>query len=264
MVDRITPATTDGHRALVRDRFGIDDAWPVTTESFTQWVIEDRFVQGRPAWEDVGAQLTSQVGLYEKMKIRLLNGSHQVLCYIGLLLGYRYVHEAAGDEQVDRLLQKFMDDEVTPLLRPVPGIDLDVYKRTLRERFANPAIDDQLVRIATDASARISEFLLPTIREQAIADGPIGIGCFVVASWIRYLGGLDDLGNPMPIRDSRAAELQDRAIRCGPDPRGILSIRELFGDALADHPRFIDEVGQALEGFHRDGARATLARYVGA
>ena len=143
MVDRITPATTDEHRALVRDKFGIDDAWPVTTESFIQWVVEDHFVQGRPAWERVGAQMTHGVEPYEKMKIRLLNGSHQAMCYIGMLLGYRYAHEAMADAQINWLLQAFME-EVTPLVQPVPGIDLEDYKRTTRERFANPAIKDQL------------------------------------------------------------------------------------------------------------------------
>ena len=124
MVDRITPATTDEHRALVRDRFGIEDAWPVTTEPFTQWVIEDHFTQGRPPWERVGAQITSHVEPYEKMKIRLLNGGHQVMCYIGMLLGYRHAPEAMADPQIERLLQRFMDEEVTPLLPPVPGVDL--------------------------------------------------------------------------------------------------------------------------------------------
>src|SRR5205085_2824772 len=124
MVDRITQATTDEHRALVRDRFGVDDAWPVTTEPFPQWVVEAHFVVGRPAWERVGAQLTREVGHYEKMKIRLLNGSHQVMCYVGMLLGHRYAPEAMADQQIDRLLQCYMDEEVTPLLLPVPGIDL--------------------------------------------------------------------------------------------------------------------------------------------
>ena len=143
MVDRITPATTDEHLTLVRDKFGIDDAWPVTTEPFIQWVVEDQFVLGRPAWERVGVQMTRNVEPYEKMKIRLLNGGHQAMCYIGMLLGYRYAPEALADAQINWLLQTFME-EVTPLVPPVPGIDLEDYKRTLMERFANPAINDQL------------------------------------------------------------------------------------------------------------------------
>src|SRR4051794_35456828 len=106
MVDRITPVTTDGHRNLVREQFGVDDAWPVTTEPFTQWVIEDRFAVGRPPWELVGAQVTSNVEPYEKMKIRLLNGGHQAMCYVSMLLGYRYAPEAMADAQVRRLLRE--------------------------------------------------------------------------------------------------------------------------------------------------------------
>ena len=139
MVDRITPATTDEHRNLVKEKFGIDDGWPVMTESFKQWVIEDHFVQGRPKWEQVGAQMTSDVLPYEKMKLRLLNASHQALCYIGMLLGYQLVHETMEDPDIRKLVEKMMDDEVTPILSEVPGVDLAEYKKTLIERFANPA-----------------------------------------------------------------------------------------------------------------------------
>ena len=124
MVDRITPATTDEHRALVKEKFKIDDGWPVMTESFKQSVIEDHFVHGRPAWELVSAQMTTDVLPYEKMKLRLLNASHQALCYIGMLLGYQLVHETMGNPDIRRLVEKMMDDEVTPLLDEVPGVDL--------------------------------------------------------------------------------------------------------------------------------------------
>jgi len=124
MVDRITPATTDEHRALVKEKFGIDDGWPVMTEPFKQWVIEDHFPLGRPAWESVGAQMTTDVLPYEKMKLRLLNASHQALCYIGMLLGYQLVHETMQDEDIRKLVEKMMDNEVTPLLSEVPGVNL--------------------------------------------------------------------------------------------------------------------------------------------
>jgi mannitol 2-dehydrogenase len=262
MVDRITPATTDEHRALVRERFGIEDAWPVTTEPFTQWVIEDHFVHGRPAWERVGAQVTQNVEHYEKMKIRLLNGSHQVMCYVGMLLGYRYAPEAMADPQIERLLQKFMDDEVTPLLAPVPGIDLEDYKRTLRERFANPAIKDQLARIGTDGSSRIPEFVLPTLLEQLLQGGPTRIASFTVAAWFRYLAGKDDQGEEMPINDTMATSLREHALRGGADPRELLSLSELFGDVLPGYPPFVEEVSIALRSFHDRGARATLQDYL--
>ena len=173
MVDRITPGTTERHRENLRQNFGIDDAWPVVCEPFRQWVIEDHFPGGRPSWEQVGAQMTADVQPYEKMKIRLLNASHQAMCYIGILLGYATTDEAMADSQIARLVRALMDVEVTPLLPDVPGIDLGRYKKTLIDRFANPAIKDQLSRIAVDGSARIPKFILPSVMEQLDRGGRI-------------------------------------------------------------------------------------------
>lgn len=258
MVDRITPATTDAHRQLAMDVFGIEDGWPVSTEPFRQWVIEDHFVQDRPAWETVGAQLVGDVEPYERMKIRLLNGSHQVMCYIGMLLGYRFAPQAMNDADVRSLIHRFMDVEVTPLLPEVPGIDLEQYKLTLRDRFANPAINDQLGRIGTDGSARVSEFVLPTIREQLARDGPIDIGAFTVAAWIRCLGGRDDQGNEVPFADGMGEPLRELARRGGTDASSILSIKGLFGTGLVSSPTFVGRVNRFLRGFHDHGARPTL------
>lgn len=259
MVDRITPATTDEHRALVRESFGIEDGWPVVCEPFRQWVIEDHFPQGRPAWETVGAQLVADVEPYEKMKIRLLNGSHQVMCYIGMLFGYRYAPQAMEDEQIHRLIQRFMDDEATPLLPPVPGIDREEYKRTLRERFANPAINDQLGRIGTDGAARVTEFVLPTASEQWKRGGPITVAAFTVAAWIRFLNGRDDLGGELPFADALGEPLRETARQAGADAAPILSKTELFG-SLGTEPRFADAVNRWLRSFYENGARATLTR----
>jgi mannitol 2-dehydrogenase len=259
MVDRITPATTDEHRTLLRESFGIEDGWPVTTEPFKQWVIEDHFPQGRPAWETVGAQLVDDVEPYEKMKIRLLNGSHQALCYIGMLLGYRYAPQAMNDSQIHTLLWRFMNEEATPVVPIVPSIDLDTYKRTLLERFANPAINDQLGRIGTDGAARITEFVLPTVAEELRRGGPIEIGAFTVAAWIRYLNGRDDNGEELPFADSRGESLREVARRAGPDASPLLGIQELFGD-LAAVPRFADAVNRALRTFYEQGGRVALTR----
>ncbi|HXH02929.1 MAG TPA: mannitol dehydrogenase family protein [Candidatus Competibacteraceae bacterium] len=262
MVDRITPATTDEHRALVRERFGLDDAWPVTTEPFMQWVIEDNFPNGRPAWERVGAQMTADVLPYEKMKMRLLNASHQAMCYIGMLLGYQYAHETMADAQIRKLVQTMMDVEVTPLLAPVPGVDLAEYKKTLIERFANPAICDQLSRIGTEGSARIPKFVLPSIREQLARGGPIKLLSFTVASWFRYLTGSDDQGRALPIIDPLADRLREHARRGGRDPGALLGLSELFGADLPQAQPFVEQVREALGSLYEHGARATLARYV--
>jgi mannitol 2-dehydrogenase len=262
MVDRITPATTDEHRALLRERFGLSDAWPVMTEPFLQWVIEDHFPCGRPAWELAGAQMTGDVLPYEKMKLRLLNAGHQSLCYIGMLFGYEFAHEAMGDAGIGRLFSDMMDIEVTPLLPAVAGIDLAVYKRTLIERFSNSAIRDQLSRIGTEGSARIPKFVLPSVREQLERGGPIALLCFTVACWFRYLAGHSELGTAMPLNDPYAERLREHALRGGADAGALLSLRELFGE-LADQPRFAAQVGDALARLYRDGARAALNHVLG-
>ncbi|MEA3147461.1 MAG: mannitol 2-dehydrogenase, partial [Verrucomicrobiota bacterium] len=262
MVDRITPATTDEHRALVREKFGIDDGWPVMCEPFKQWVIEDQFPLGRPAWEKVGAQMTSDVLPYEKMKLRLLNASHQAMCYIGMLLGYEFAHEAMGDAQISKLVETMMEVEVTPLLPAVPGVDLTEYKRTLIERFANPAIRDQLSRIGTEGSARIPKFVLPSIIEELDRGGPIKLLSFTVASWFRYLNGKDDQGKELPIIDPMSKKLRERALEGGQDPQSLLSMREVFSESLATSPRFVDQVRETLKSFYEQGARATLTKYI--
>lgn len=263
MVDRITPATTDEHRALVREVFGIDDAWPVMTEPFRQWVIEDHFVQGRPAWEQVGAQFTSDVLPYEKMKIRLLNASHQAICYVGMLQGYEFAHEAMADQRITKLMRTMMDVEVTPVLSEVPGIDLSQYKATLIERFANPAIRDQLGRLGTEGSARIPKFVVPSIIDELKRDGPIKLLSLTVASWFRYLSGKDDAGKSMPMNDPMLDQLREAAIAGGKDPRRLLAMRQLFSEEVANNPRFGKEVEEALASFYEKGTAATLAEYVG-
>ena len=259
MVDRITPATTDEHRALVKEKFGIDDGWPVMTESFTQWVIEDHFPLGRPAWESVGAQMTTDVLPYEKMKLRLLNASHQALCYIGMLLGYQLVHETMQDQDIRKLVEKMMDDEVTPILSAVPGVDLAEYKKTLIERFGNPAIRDQLSRIGIYGSSGIPKFVLPSIEDQLKRGGSIKLLSFTVASWFRFLTGLDESGKEMPMLDPMAQTLRERAKAAGRDARQLLAMREIFSEELANSPAFVKEVSDTLQSFYEKVARSTLA-----
>jgi mannitol-1-phosphate/altronate dehydrogenase len=144
---------------------------------------------------------------YEKMKLRLLNASHQALCYIGMLLGYELVHETMEDRDIRTLVKKMMDDEVTPILSEVPGVDLTDYKKTLIERFANPAIRDQLSRIGIYGASGIPKFVLPSIEEQLQRGGPIKLLSFTVASWFRYLTGLDESGKEMPMLDPSGSDI---------------------------------------------------------
>src|SRR6516162_3550114 len=261
-LDRRTPATTDEQRALVKEKFGIDDGWPVMTEPFKQWVIEDHFPLGRPAWESVGAQMTTDVLPYEKMKLRLLNASHQALCYIGMLLGYQFVHETMEDQDIRKLVEKMMDDEVTPLLSEVPGVNLTDYKNTLIERFANPAIRDQLSRIGIYGSSGIPKFLLPSLEEQLQRGGPIKLMSFTIASWFRYLTGLDESGKEMPMLDPMAQTLRERANAAGRDAKQLLGIREVFNENLANSPALIKQVSETLRSFYEEGARSTLVKSI--
>jgi mannitol 2-dehydrogenase len=257
MVDRITPVTTDADRDEVKQRFGIDDAWPVVCEPFTQWVLEDHFNQGRPSFEDVGVQIVDEVMPYELMKLRLLNASHQALTYFGYLAGYRYAHEVCQDPLFEAFLLGYMVEEGSPTLLPVPGVDLDLYRRTLIERFANPQIRDTLARLCAESSDRIPKWLVPVIRHQLEHGGEIRRSAAVVASWARYDEGTDERGEPIEIVDRLKDQLQAIAQSNRSRPLAFIENRELFGD-LVDNPRFVEAYTWALEKLHRVGARATL------
>jgi mannitol 2-dehydrogenase len=261
MVDRITPATTDADRAEVRERFGIDDAWPVVCEPFTQWALEDAFAVGRPPYEDVGVQVVPDVAPYELMKLRLLNASHQGIAYFGHLAGYELVHDAAQDPLFRRFLLGYMDEEATPTLAPVPGIDLDDYKQTLIERFSNAEVRDTIARLCMESSDRIPKWLLPVIRERLAAGGEIRRSAAIVASWARYAEGVDERGEPIEVVDRIKDELMARARRQREDPDAFIANREVFGD-LVDDERFVDAYRAALRSLHEHGARGTLESVV--
>ena len=262
MVDRITPATTDADRALVKEAFGVEDAWPVVTEPFRQWVIEDRFCNGRPEFEKVGVQMTPDVHPYEMMKIRLLNASHSAMAYLGYLAGYDYVYEVMADSQFRKYILDLMNEEVTPILEPVAGVDLEEYKQTLIERFTNPTIKDQTTRLCLDGSAKFPKFILPTIREQLARGGSVRLLSLAVAGWCRFVAGSDEQGKPIEIRDPMADELHQAAKAGGNDPRSFLSLREVFGSDLPESQEFVEEVGEALQSLYDEGSKATLAKYI--
>lgn len=257
MVDRITPGTPPEASGEIERRYGLIDRWPVVTEPFAQWVLEDSFELGRPAFEEAGVQVVADVTPYELMKLRLLNASHQALCYFGYLSGYRLVHEAARDPVFRRFLSRYMDAEATPTLRAVPGVDLDAYKRTLLDRFANPAIGDTMARLCAESSDRIPKWLLPVVRAQLAADGEIDCAAAVVASWARYAEGVDEQGEPIRIVDRLADRLVPLARRQREQPTAFLGERSLFGD-LIDHPRFVTAYLAALDTLHTRGAHATV------
>ncbi len=257
MVDRITPQTTDADRAMVADQFAVADAWPVMTEPFRQWVIEDTFTLGRPPLEELGVQIVADVHPYETMKLRLLNASHQAMAYLGYLAGYRFVDEAAADPTLRRLLQRMMDEEVTPLLPAVPGVDLGAYKRALLERFQNPKIKDTLARLAFAGSDRMPKFLLPSLTEALAQGRPHRLLTLATAGWLRYLRGVDEQGHEITLQDDRADELRQLANEGKSDPRPLLSVRRVFGD-LGDNEAWVAELSATLRELDTRGAKATL------
>jgi mannitol 2-dehydrogenase len=257
MVDRITPVTTDEDRTQVRERFDIDDAWPVVCEPFTQWALEDDFSTGRPPLEEVGVQLVADVVPYELMKLRLLNASHQALCYFGYLAGYRLVHEVAQDPLFANFLLDYMNTEATPTLAPVPGIDLDAYKQQLIERFSNAGVRDTVARLCARSSERIPTWLVPVIRENVAAGRDVTLSAAVVASWARYAEGVDEQGEPIEIVDQLADTVRRLAAQQQEDPLAFVKNRELFGD-LANEPAFTEPYLNVLDSLHTNGARATL------
>lgn len=254
-VDRITPVTSAEDIAALTKRTGLIDARPVVSETFTQWVIEDDFADGRPDWDRVGAQFVADVAPYEAMKLRLLNASHLAVAGLGRLIGYTHIDEAMRDPAMRRYMAALMDRETGPTLAPVPGIDLAAYKATLIARFANPTIKDTVDRVNTDAPVN---YLLDPIRDRRAKGEDAPLLALALAAWIRRVRGVDEKGRPIEVRHPLAADLRDRAVRGGSDPRPVLGITSLFGDLVEDE-RFVEVVAQWLSSLDTIGAAATLA-----
>ena len=254
MVDRITPVTQPDDIADLAQRHGIADAWPVFSETFTQWVIEDDFADGRPDWDLVGAQFVADVAPYEFMKLRLLNASHLAISGPGRLIGYTYIDETMRDPDISAYMAALMDRETGPTLMPVPGVDIAAYKRKLIERFANPNIRDTVERVNTDAALN---YLLDPVRDRLARGQSINLLAFAVAAWLRRVRGEDEAGAPIDVRHPLADLLSQRALEGGADPMPLLRIAPLFGD-LADDAVFTSAVGQWLGSLYAVGAAQTL------
>ena len=256
MVDRITPVTAPEDVADLADRYGILDNWPVFSETFTQWVIEDDFAAGRPAWDQVGAQFVADVSPYEFMKLRLLNTSHLAVAGLGRLTGYAFIDETMRDDRLRRYMQALMDRETGPTLPHVPGIDLTRYKATLIERFANPTIKDTVERVNTDAPLNV---LVDPIRDRLKAGESVELLSLALAAWLRRMRGEDEAGQPIEIRHPLAKTLREKAIEGGADPRPMLAIERLFGE-LGQNAGFVATVEKWLGSLYAVGAAKTLER----
>lgn len=252
MVDRITPATNPNDVVGLKTTTGIDDAWPVVCEPFKQWVIEDDFVVGRPAWEKVGAQFVLDVLPYEKMKLTLLNAGHSVLGILGALKGYATIDEAVADAGISRFLRVYMDHEVTPTLGDLEGVDLRQYKDSLIQRFGNINIKDQIERICSETSAKLPIFVFPTVHAQLKTAMNVNLASFVIAAWAVYSLGLDENGNKIIIKDALSHVLQDKALKAKDNPEVFLEIDAIFGN-LKNEPLFVDSFKRSYQAISENG-----------
>ena len=268
LVDRITPVTTAADRDYIRSCCGLADAWPVITEPFIQWVVEDSFCNDRPPLELLSSSpynvlLTEHVEPYECMKMRLLNASHTAMSSLGYLMGYTYIHEIIGDEHVRIYIQELMEREIAPVLPKVPGIRFDQYQATLLQRFANPNIKDAAVRICMDGASKFPKFIVPTIVEQFRRGKNPHYFALTIAAWIRYLRGVDEYDQPILLQDSLAIEhhLDQLAKERQNGVRQILSVKPVF-DVLGDNEEFTKKVERAVELFYDIGAKETLKQWI--
>lgn len=238
MVDRIVPATTDGDRAEAQQLLGVRDQAMVVAEPFLQWVIEDRFAADRPAWERAGADLVDDVGPFETVKLRMLNGTHTMLAYLGALRGYDTIAQALDDDELATAAGRLISQDVTPTLLPPPGLDVDAYGRQVLQRFANPALRHRTLQVAMDGSQKIPQRLLGTIRDRLAIGATPTWAILAVAGWIVFLAaGTDRNGRPLPLQDPLAPVLR-RAVGHSRDPAAIvdrlLTVAEVFGADLRD------------------------------
>lgn len=266
MIDRIVPATTSADIEIVKKISGLEDAWPIMTEPFTQWVIEDDFPAGRPPFETVGAQLVEDVELYELMKLRMLNGSHSSIAYLGYLCGYQYVNEAIADPAIHKLIHGLMTDEAMPTL-PMSRADLEAYRDQLLARFANPALKHRCWQIAMDGTQKLPQRFLGTIRDRLEKGQPIQRLALGVAAWMRYVTGTDEQGNPIDVKDPHSTRLRQIADSAGPDAEklaaGLLAVQEVFGTDLPNTPAFTVPVTNHLKSLLEIGTRATVVKVAG-
>lgn len=266
MVDRIVPATTQGDIAENDAALGWHDAAPVVHEPFRQWAIEDAFVAGRPAWERGGAQFVVDVAPFEAMKLRLLNGSHSALAYLGYLAGHEFIYQVAAQSEFVAFMRRLMRDEVAPTLRVPPGVDLAAYQRALVERFSNPALPHRTQQIAMDGSQKLPQRLLGTVRDNLAAGREVGLLALAVAGWMRYVSGVDEAGRPIKVTDPLSDELaRIAAAQRGNPPalaREYLALRAVFGADLGADPHFADKVAAWFSALFADGVRRTVASAV--
>lgn len=266
LVDRIVPATTEKDIEEFAERFGYRDEGLVLTEPFRQWVIEDNFPLGRPAWHEAGAVMVKDVAVFEEAKLRLLNGSHTALGYLGNLAGYEYVHQVMENPDFKTYAQTLLVDEVIPTLKTPPGMNLVQYCEEILDRFANPALHYKTSQIASDGSQKLPQRLLNTIRDQLEGQQRHIEGLsLAIAGWMQYVRGIDEQGNPIDIQDPMADQLQEISDKSDGTADGLVStylnMSEIFGTDLKENEYFTSRVCFWLSNLIDHGSRETLSLF---
>lgn len=252
MVDRIVPATTEADRADAQALLGLRDEALVVAEPFRQWVIEDDFAAGRPAWERAGAGLVADVEPYEHLKLRVLNGTHSLLAYLGALAGYETISAAVGDPALADAAWRLVVDDVVPTLDPPAGVDVEAYARTVLDRYANPALRHRTTQIAMDGTQKLPVRLLGTVRDGLAAGRTPHAAIRGVAAWMVYVATAveADGGSRLPLEDPLADELRRRVAGCGAGKQlraavlvdRLLALDQVFAPDLRDDPRLREDL----------------------
>jgi fructuronate reductase len=251
------PATTDEDKIEIEKILGLRDEGLVLCEPFSQWVIENKFSSDRPAWEKVGVLLVDDVRIFEKIKLRLLNGAHSLMAYTGYLAGFEYIYQVMQQPAFVNMVTAYMAKDAGSTIQAPAGFDIEAYKQQLRDRFSNRALKHRTWQIAMDGSQKIPQRILESLREQLAKNGEINILCLALAAWIRYVSGVDESGNAIDVRDPLAAQLRDV---CDANKgnveslvKAFFSIRSIFGDDLKNADRAINTTIEWLNMFYSQG-----------
>lgn len=244
MVDRITPRPTPDVAERVKAATGWDDKAAVMGESFIQWVIEDDFIAGRPAWERVGVEMVKSVQAYEEAKIRLLNATHSCIAWAGTLAGYQYIHEGMHDAAIKQMAYDYVTDDAIPVLLPCP-IDLAAYRDVVLDRFGNPAIADTNQRVAMDAFSKIPGMIAPTIRDKLARNETFDSVAMLPALFLAYLQRWHAGQIPYTYQDQAMDEAVAHAICDAADPVADFATDPTLWGEMASHPKLVDALRKA-------------------
>ena len=262
MVDRIVPAATAETLTEIQDVLGgMFDPCGIACEPFIQWVIEDNFVTARPNWNVVGAEFVDNVVPYEEMKLRMLNGSHSFLAYLGYLAGYEHINDCMNDEAYKQATLSLMLQQQAPTLNVPPQVNLQQYAEKLIERFSNPSLKHRTWQIAMDGTQKLPQRLLDSIRWHITHNSDFSLLALGVAGWMRYVGGIDDHKQIIDVRDPMVDELK-KLVTASDDGiervKALLTLNAVFGTDLPNNSLFKDKVTQHYLCLMEKGAKQTI------